>query len=169
MKATSIQKSQANKIISFQIESRHWPADLGPINPETFHRCGMTCAVIYDLASGQITLYSEKDLAKLGKALLAAEKVLGYNCLGFDRHLLEGLNLEVSQVKWVDLMLQARKAGQRHLSLSESLKNLGIELGPPLDLEDHRRMIVEHDLLPIIQKCVNDAMNLGKLFLSQYN
>ena len=157
----------SGKTISFQIEPRHWPADLGPIEPVTFRMCGMSCAVIYDLDTGQISIYGEKDLKALGKALRAAKRVIGCNCLGFDRHLLAGLKIDVHKVNWVDLWASAIQNGKRPVSLSEALKAAGIKAGPELSLQEHRRQVVEQDLLPLVEGCVNDAINLGKLILTR--
>jgi hypothetical protein len=151
-------------VISFQIEPRFWPSDIGPIKPATFRKCGVSCAVTFDLNCGRISVYSRNELTALGKVLRAADHVISYNSLRFDQHLLAGSRIQVSKVHWVDLCDLLRKQDHHGTPLSKAVLRINPVLQPMVTSRNHRRWILEQNQTRLVEKCVNDALNIARLF-----
>ena len=152
------------KVISLQVEPQKWPSDVGPMNPATLRKCGVSCAAIYDLNYGRILAYGRDDIKALGTILRSADHVIGYNSLGFDGYLLAGARIQVSKVHWVDLFDLLRKQENQGTPLSKAMTRVHPVIQTPVSLRNHRRWIMHQDQTRLTEKCVNDALNIARLF-----
>jgi hypothetical protein len=109
-------------------------------------------------------VYGRDDIKALGKILRSADHVIGYNSLGFDRHLLAGARIQVSKVHWVDLFDLLRNQENQGTPLSKAMTRIHPLVQSGVSLRNHRRWIMHQDQTRLIEKCVNDALNIARLF-----
>ena len=150
-------------IVFLDVFPVRWPADLGPINPETFRQCGFGGAATLDYGTGLIGLFGPDDLKSLAEKLTAAKTVAGFNCLSFDQAILAGAGVDTSRLHWFDLMSAIRDQAGHGCSLADLVKaNFGISHTIPL--EQHREQILKQNQIMLLQKAVNAVNHMARLF-----
>ena len=100
----------------------------------------------------------------LGRVLREADYVVGYNCLEFDRHLLEGSGLRLQKVNWLDLWQLIHQAFGVRWPLSGILQQIrGGESHSP-SLRQRRLWLRDPSCsLPLIEHCINDAIGIADI------
>ena len=152
------------KVIAFQIEPQRLPVDCGGFSAKVFRACGVSCAATYDFHSKLINVYDSTTLTDLGKALRAADSVLGYNCLNFDHHLLAGSRVRVASVRWLDLcQIIGHRLGHTR-SLDDVLQEIGVSAMESPSLPQRRRWLKERNQAKLTERCVNGARGIAKIF-----
>jgi hypothetical protein len=138
--------------------------DVGGFTREIFRSCGVSIASTCDLHSKKVAVFWQNDLALLGRALREAAYVVGYNCLEFDRHLLEGSGLRLQKVNWLDLWQLIHRAFGVRWSLSGILQQIrGGETHSP-SIRQRRLWLREPSCsLPLIEHCINDAIGIADI------
>ncbi len=156
-------KTTHENIVYLDVFPVRWPADLGPINPDTFRQCGFGGAATLDHGNGQIGLFGPDDLKSLAEKLNAAKTVAGFNCLSFDQAIIAGAGMDTSRLHWFDLMASIRDQVGHGCSLSDLVKaNFGTSHTIPL--EQHREQILKQNQIWLLQKAVNAVNHMARLF-----
>ena len=75
-------------LVFFDLETKRAFAEVG--GRENFHALGLAVAVTYSSASGEYSIYMEKDVDALIEELTSADLVVGFNLKRFDYEVLRG-------------------------------------------------------------------------------
>jgi len=88
---------------------------------------GMSCAVLYDSATGEYAAYMESEVRELLRAMQSVDLVVGFNLIGFDYRVLSGYEPEFPHPATLDLLREIQAVLGHRLSLNNLVQNtLGV-------------------------------------------
>jgi len=77
-----------SKVLVWDLETKLMPGD-GETHDEYICRCGISVAAVWNVVDSDWTLYGHQDLDALSEELESADRVVGYNSIGFDHLVLD--------------------------------------------------------------------------------
>ncbi len=114
-------------IVYFDLETQKSADDVG--GWDKISHMGMSIGVTYNTASGQYTIYHEKQVNDLIRELQRADLVVGFNNLRFDYEVLHGYtSMDLRQLPTLDMMVDLQNQLKHRLSLdSIATATFGVE------------------------------------------
>jgi hypothetical protein len=114
-------------ILYFDLETKKSAEEVG--GWDNIGRMGMSVGVTYSTGTGQYTIYGEKQVDDLIKALQRADLIVGFNHLRFDYEVLHGYTaLDLRQLPTLDMLVDLQNQLQHRLSLdSSATATFGVE------------------------------------------
>lgn len=79
-----------NNLTYLDLEVQHTADEAGGFTPDATRKRGLAVAVTWDGSSGAYRIYYEQDCQQLVDSLMAADCVVGFNCLRFDYEVIRG-------------------------------------------------------------------------------
>ncbi len=108
-------------VIYFDLETQKSAAEVGGWNRKRDMR--MSVGVTYSTGDGQYKIFEESKVDELVKALMRADRVIGFNILNFDYEVLSGYSpLDLRTVPTLDLMVDLEAKLGHRLSLDALAK-----------------------------------------------
>lgn len=130
----------APKYLVLDLETKRSFEEVG--GTENREKLGVSVVGVYDYAEDRFLTFREEAFDDLATRLRAAEKIIGFNLIGFDWPVLAAeLGAWVTELPTLDLMIEAQKALGRRISLdSLAQATLGTsKLGSGLDALEYYR------------------------------
>lgn len=111
-------KSDKEGAYSFDLETKKTFHEVG--GSQNARDLGVSVAVLRNEETDEYSVYQEEDVNQLIDTLFSAEKVIGFNLLGFDYQVLAPYTpMDFSEVKTVDMMKDLEDALGKRMKLDD--------------------------------------------------
>ena len=154
---------KSNCVLFFDLEVQLSAKEVGGFYKENTRRRRFSVASTFSSSEFQLSVYLEKDVRLLAKAIKQAELVIGYNIKNFDLEVLQGYaGINLKNVKYLDLMECVKISSHKRWSLDNLLMGT---FGNKTDLDGFQtiKLFKKGCIEKCIQACCNDVLSMYRL------